>query len=119
MRQLTLRERGGRATIGLPLDELAMMRSRNKLAAYGKTVRDATAFYLDHLERIQRCNVTVEELVCGYLVRARMSISLSGTLIRAMSSARACTLGAIICPSALGPLQRYLVEAFTEGLRTL
>ena len=57
MRQLTLRERGGRAAIGLPLDELAVMvQSRNKLAAHGKTVRDATAFYLDHLERIQRCN---------------------------------------------------------------
>jgi integrase len=63
MRQLTLRERGGRAAIGMPLDELAMMvQSRNKLAVHGKTVRDATAFYLDHLERIQRCNVTVEEL---------------------------------------------------------
>ena len=63
MRQSTLRERGGRAAIGLPLDELAVMvQSRNKLAAHGKTVRDATAFYLDRLERIQRCNMTVKEL---------------------------------------------------------
>jgi hypothetical protein len=37
-----------------------MVQSRNKLGR--QTVRDATAFYLDHLERIQRCNMTVEEL---------------------------------------------------------
>jgi len=63
MRQFTLRERGGRAAVGLSLDELAMIvQSRKKLALHGKTVRDATEFYLDHLERIRRCNVTVEEL---------------------------------------------------------
>jgi integrase len=63
MRQSTLRERGGREAVGLPLDELAMIvQSRKKLKLHGKTIRDATAFYIDHLERIRRCNVTVAQL---------------------------------------------------------
>jgi integrase len=63
LRQLTLRERGGREAVGLPLNELStIVQARKKLAAHGKTLADAATFYLDHLERIRRCNVTVTEL---------------------------------------------------------
>ena len=63
LRQITLRERGGREAIGLPLTELsAIIEGRRKLATHGKSISDAVKFYLDHLERISRCNVTVTEL---------------------------------------------------------
>jgi integrase len=63
LRQITLRERGGKAAVGLPLDELnAIMDARSKLAKYGRTIKDAATFYLDHLKRIARCKVTVSEL---------------------------------------------------------
>ncbi len=63
LRQITLRERGGREAVGLPLNELSdIVEARRKLAAHGKTINHATAFYLDHLERIRRCNTTVSQL---------------------------------------------------------
>lgn len=63
LRQLTLRERGGREAVGLPLNELsAIVHARKKLATHGKTLADAATFYLDYLERIRRCNVTVGQL---------------------------------------------------------
>ena len=62
-RQLRLRERGGREAVGLPLHELsAIVQARKKLAAHGRTLTEAAAFFLDYLERIRRCNVTVAEL---------------------------------------------------------
>jgi integrase len=63
LRQLTLRERGGREAIGLPLNELsAIVQARKKLAAHGKSLTDAATFYLDYLEKIRRYNVTVAQL---------------------------------------------------------
>ena len=63
LRQITLRERGGREAVGLPLNELsAIVEARHKLAEHGKSIDDAATFYLDHLERIRRCNVTVTQL---------------------------------------------------------
>jgi integrase len=63
LRQLTLRERGGREAVGLPLNELsAIVQARKKLAAHGRTLTEAATFFLDYLERIRRCNVTVAEL---------------------------------------------------------
>src|SRR5437660_12770260 len=60
VRQLTLRERGGREAVGLPLNELsAIVQARKKLAKHGKTIDDAATFYIDYLERIRRCHVTV------------------------------------------------------------
>src|SRR5213076_1419510 len=60
LRQLTLRERGGREAVGLPLNELSnIVEARRNLAAHGKTINDAAAFYLDHLERVLRCKTTV------------------------------------------------------------
>jgi len=62
-RQLTLRERGGREAVGLPLHELsAIVQARKKLAAHGRTLSEAATFFLDYLERIRRCNVTVAQL---------------------------------------------------------
>jgi integrase len=63
LRQLTLRERGGREAVGLPLTELStIVQARKKLATHGRTLAEAASFYLDHLERIRRCNVTASEL---------------------------------------------------------
>src|SRR2546423_14264299 len=60
LRQITLRERGGREAVGLPLNELsAIVEARRKLAKHGKSIDEAATFYLDHLERIRRCDVTV------------------------------------------------------------
>lgn len=63
MRQKTTLERHGREAIGLPQHELSdFIRARKQLADYDKTITDATAFYIDHLERIRRCKTTVAEL---------------------------------------------------------
>jgi integrase len=63
MRQKTTLERHGREAIGLPQHELSdFIRARKQLAEYGKTITDATGFYIEHLERVRRCNVTVSEL---------------------------------------------------------
>jgi integrase len=68
LRQITLRERGGREAVGLPLNELsAIVEARHKLAEHGKSIDDAATFYLDHLERIRRCNITVTQLACEVL----------------------------------------------------
>jgi integrase len=72
MRQLTLRERGGREAVGLPLNELStIVQARKKLATHGRTLAEAATFYLDHLERIRRCNVTVAELASEVLEAKR------------------------------------------------
>jgi integrase len=63
LRQKTTLERHGREAIGLPPGELsAIVEARKKLAKHGKTIQHAATFYLDYLERIRRCNVTVAEL---------------------------------------------------------
>jgi integrase len=63
LRQITTLQRHGREAIGLSPAELsAIIQARKKLSKHGKTIDDATTFYLDYLERIRRCNVTVEEL---------------------------------------------------------
>ena len=63
LRQKTALERHGREAIGLPQHELSdFIRARKTLGGYGKTINDATAFYVDHLERVRRCKITVEQL---------------------------------------------------------
>src|SRR5215472_10426675 len=63
MRQKTALLRHGREAIGLPQHELSdFIRARKKLAEYDKTITDATAYYLDHLERVRRCKVTIKQL---------------------------------------------------------
>ena len=72
LRQKTALERHGRQAIGLPQHELSdFIRARKTLAEYGKAITDATAFYVDHLERVRRCKVTVANLVAELIEAKR------------------------------------------------
>jgi integrase len=63
LRQLTLLERHGREAIGLPQRELSdFIAAKRKLAEYKKTIGEAVEYFVDHLERVRRCKVTVAEL---------------------------------------------------------
>jgi integrase len=63
IRQTTTLARHGREAVGLPPSELsAIIEARKKLAAHGRTLTEAAAFFLDYLERIRRCKVTAAEL---------------------------------------------------------
>jgi integrase len=63
LRQLTLLERHGREAIGLPQRELSdFITAKRKLAEYDKSISDAVEYFVDHLERVRRCKVTVAEL---------------------------------------------------------
>jgi integrase len=63
LRQITTLARHGREAVGLPPGELsAIVQARKKLATHGRTLTEAAAFFLDYLERIRRCNVTVVDL---------------------------------------------------------
>jgi integrase len=71
-RQLTTLECHGREAMGLPKHEVSdFIRARKTLAEYGKTITDATGFYVDHLERVRRCKTTVAELVAELLEAKR------------------------------------------------
>src|SRR5882762_9894448 len=71
-RQLTALERHGREAIGLPQHEVSdFIRASKTLAEYGKTITDATAFYVDHLERVRRCKTTVAQLVAELIEAKR------------------------------------------------
>jgi integrase len=71
-RQLTALERHGREAIGLPQHEVSdFIRARKTLAEYGKTITDAAAFYVDHLERVLRCKVTVAQLAAELIEAKR------------------------------------------------
>jgi integrase len=39
-----------------------IMSARSRLSEYGKTLNDAAAFLIDHLERVRRCRITVAQL---------------------------------------------------------
>jgi integrase len=72
LRQITLVERNGREAVGLPPRELSdFIMAKKKLAEHGKTINDATGFYLDHLERVRRCKTTVAELAVELLEAKR------------------------------------------------
>src|SRR5215469_5990798 len=63
LRQLTALERHGREAIALPQQALSdFITARKTLAGYGKTINDATSFFVDHLERVRRCNTSVLQL---------------------------------------------------------
>src|SRR5262245_24332180 len=63
LRQRTLLERHSREAIGLSQRELSdFITAKNKLGEYDKTISDSVEFYVDHLERIRRCNTTISEL---------------------------------------------------------
>ncbi len=72
LRQKTSLERHGRDAVGLPARELSdFIAAKKKLAEHGKTISDASAFYLDHLERVRRCNITVSQLAAEVLEAKR------------------------------------------------
>ena len=81
LRQITTLNRHGREAVGLSAGELsAIIEARKELAKHGKTIEDATAFYLDHLERVRRCNVNVADLA-REVVEAKRKDGLSATYI--------------------------------------
>ena len=81
LRQITTLERHGREAVGLLPGELsAIIQARKKLARHGKTIEDAATFYLDYLERIRRCNVTVAELA-NEVLEAKRKDGMSATYI--------------------------------------
>lgn len=62
-RQRTLLEIHSREAVGLQAGEMSeIISARNKLAEFGKTIREATEFFVDHLERVRRCKITVAQL---------------------------------------------------------
>jgi len=64
MRQKTLMERHGREAVGFSKGELSeFIEAKQKLSAYGETIRDAVNFRVDHLERVRRHGITVARLV--------------------------------------------------------
>jgi integrase len=63
MRQKTLLERHSREAVGLSQRAMSeVITARHKLAEYGKTIGDAVIFFVDHLERVRRCKITVAQL---------------------------------------------------------
>jgi integrase len=63
MRQRTLLERHSRELVGLSQREMSeIIAAKQEIAEYGETIRDAVKFRVDHLERVRRCRITVEQL---------------------------------------------------------
>src|SRR6516165_11168749 len=63
LRQKSLLERHSREAVGLSQRAMSeVIATRDKLAEYGKTLSDAVEFYVDHLERVPRCKITLEQL---------------------------------------------------------
>jgi integrase len=81
LRQIATLNRHGEEAVGLSSAELSsIIQARNKLGKHGKTIDDAAAFYLDYLERIRRCNVTVAQLAKEVL-EAKRKDGMSATYI--------------------------------------
>ena len=63
LRQKTLLERHSREAIGLSQREMSdFITARDKLEKFGETINDAVEFRIDHLERVHRHGITVEQL---------------------------------------------------------
>src|SRR5215469_12720635 len=62
-RQRILLERHGREAVGFSKGELSeFIEAKQKISAYGETIRDAVQFRVDHLERVRRHGITVAQL---------------------------------------------------------
>ena len=115
MRQKTMHERHGREAIGLPQHELSdFIRSRKQLADYGKTITDATAFFVDHLERIRRCKVTVSEL-SGEVIEAKRRDGMSNAYLADLRK----RLGHFSRDFGNHPIASVTVEKIDDWLRNL
>src|SRR6266550_4404102 len=63
LRQRTLLERHSREAVGLSQREMSdFITARDKLDKFGETINDAVEFRIDHLERVRRHGITVEQL---------------------------------------------------------
>ena len=63
LRQKTLLERHSREAVGLSQRAMSeVIAAREQLAEFGKTISDATKFYVDYLERVRRHGVAVAKL---------------------------------------------------------
>src|SRR5262249_8534149 len=72
LRQKVLLEQHSRELVGLSQREMSeIISARNRLAEYGKVLGDAVDFYVDHLERVRRCRITVEQLADEMLAAKR------------------------------------------------
>src|SRR5215469_16333768 len=72
LRQKTLLERHSREAVGLSQRAMSeVIAVRDKLAEYGKTLSDAAGFYIDHLERVRRCRISVAQLAAEVLEAKR------------------------------------------------
>jgi integrase len=115
LRQITTLERHGREAIGLPSGELsAIVKAGNKLAKHGKTIEDAATFYLDYLERIRRCNVTVADLAKEVL-EAKRKDGMSATYIADLKK----RLAKFSADFGLRPIAAVSVEELDNWLRNL
>lgn len=80
-RQKTTLERHGREAIGLPQHELSdFIRARKVLVGYDKTINDAVGFFVDHLERVRRCKITVSQLA-GEVIEAKRKDGMSNAYL--------------------------------------
>jgi integrase len=63
LRQRTLLEQHSREAVGMSQREMSeIIAVKQELAGYGKTITAAKAFFVDHLERVLRCKITVAQL---------------------------------------------------------
>ena len=115
LRQITTLERHGREAVGLSPGELsAIIEARKKLAKHGKTIDDATAFYLDYLERIRRCNVTVADLAKEVL-EAKSKDGMSATYIADLKK----RLATFCADFGNRPIAAITIEELDNWLRNL
>src|SRR5262249_33407583 len=72
LRQIATLERHGREAVGLPAHVLSeFIKARKRLAAQGKSITDATDFFIRYLEQNRRCNTTIAELAAEVLEAKR------------------------------------------------
>jgi hypothetical protein len=93
MRQKTLLERHGREAIDLPQRELSdFIAAKRKLGEYGKVITNAVEYFVDHLERVRRCGITVAELA-NEVVELKRKAGRSAKYMRPKAEARAILSG--------------------------
>ena len=115
LRQITILERHGREAVGLSPGELSrIIQARKKLAKHDKTIEDAAEFYLDYLERIRRCNVTVAQLAKEVL-DAKRKDGMSATYIGDLKK----RLATFCADFGERPIAGITVEELDDWLRNL
>jgi len=115
LRQIATLNRHGEEAVGLPPAELsAIIQARKKLAKHGKRIDDAATFYLDYLERIRRCNVTVVQLAKEVL-DAKHKDGMSATYIADLKKRLATFCGDF----GERPIAAITVEELDNWLRNL